>query len=126
MRVSTQSKSFRKDWRWHLKNAVRDLNRLASELEVSLTIVSRLPLTCASPLFKTHQKGDRNDLFYSKCSQQSKKTKKLLAIFWILFKSKTNKSSKRTNTKVSPQSACSSRSCMRRQLPLLLQTSLSL
>lgn len=62
MRVSTQSKSFRKDWHWHLKNAVRDLNRLASELEVSLTdCKSDFPLLVPFPYLKRIKKGDRND-----------------------------------------------------------------
>ena len=36
MKVSTKSKSLEHNWNWHLKNAIRDPNRLASELEISL------------------------------------------------------------------------------------------
>ena len=62
MRVSTQSKSFQQDWRWHLKNAVRDLNRLANELEISLSdFKSDFPLLVPFPYLNRIKKGDLND-----------------------------------------------------------------
>ena len=62
MRVSTQSKSLEHNWNWHLKNAVRDLNRLASELEISLSdFKSDFPLLVPFPYLNRIQKGDLND-----------------------------------------------------------------
>ena len=62
MRVSTKSKSLEHNWNWHLKNAVRDPNRLASELEISLNdFKSDFPLLVPFPYLNRIQKGDLND-----------------------------------------------------------------
>ena len=62
MSVSTQSISLEHNWNWHLKNAVRDLNRLASELEISLSdFKSDFPLLVPFPYLNRIQKGDLND-----------------------------------------------------------------
>ena len=62
MRVPTQSKSLEQDWNWHLKNAVRDLNRLARELEISLSdFKSDFPLLVPLPYLNRIQKRNLND-----------------------------------------------------------------
>ena len=62
MKISKQSKSFQKDWHWHLKNAVRDPNLLASELEISLDdFKSDFPLLVPFPYLNRIKKGDLND-----------------------------------------------------------------
>ncbi len=62
MRISIQSESLEQDWSWHLKNAVRDLNRLARELEISLSdFKSDFPLLVPLPYLNRIQKGDLND-----------------------------------------------------------------
>ena len=62
MKVSTKSKFLEHNWNWHLKNAVRDPNRLASELEISLSdFKSDFPLLVPFPYLNRIQKGDLND-----------------------------------------------------------------
>jgi len=62
MKVSTKSKSLEHNWNWHLKNAVRDPNRLATELEISLSdFKSDFPLLVPFPYLNRIQKGDLND-----------------------------------------------------------------
>ena len=62
MSVSAQSISLEHNWKWHLKNAVRDPNRLARELEISLSdFRSDFPLLVPFPYLNRIQKGDLND-----------------------------------------------------------------
>ena len=128
MRVSKQPNSLEHNWNWHLKNAVRDVNRLASELEISLDdFKSDFPLLVPFPYLNRIQKGDLNDpLFYFKFSQKSKRIKKFRVHFRSSSRTRTNKSSKRPNTKVSPTRSYSGCSCVQYKLSVLLQTSLSI